>query len=809
MNLKVSSFAFISLLIAGCGGGGSSQNATSPQPPISQQGAPLYTGLQSKVDISAANAESIVELLIDDLLSAGLDTASSDGQSSVQGDQLVGGCGGSATFSDNRNSSTLVGTLALDFSSYDDCSGTLLDGKITFKVEQWDFFRDDLSRGSIEFINASLSDAEIDLRLQGELSYQYDEDVALEVFSTSSLEILDNQASKQYWFENYSQTTKYQDRRLLTNEIGLSLQGRLYVSDLGYVDIDSNTDLVCVSPNQNDCTTDVVGVGKITLSGNQDSSASFSFLKHDHDDYGSILYLKVDETGGDSIDSEALIHLGEPKADSAPFAFAGEDFAVLYSDTDQVKVSGLLSFDGDGDALSYQWRVENPFSISCQPALRFNGNDFDTQLIDAESATATMITNTYGGYCLQLRVTDEDGRHATDSVFVSFNELNAFDVERQELVADGRYVRLNSMIAFDANQDGQSELFLHHHTGEHGYVFNYAEQGQYDHAATNTFDFNLSRSRHTFADIDADGTTEWLFLEGRGLTSMLVSYSISATGELGEQVELTEVPRADLEWPRVADFNGDGLPDILFHADSGADKDVHIGLQTEQGEFEFVLFDINVAIEKPTTHAISGYTLGDIDGDSTAEFLTLARNGFSGDLFLQVYNLEGQNFVLFDEIQVDDDCNVTDTRRCDVHNFAVEDLDADGQGEIVFALGGWRHGHELFVYQQSDQGLNGTSSLMLDTLDRNSPFFNSEVQEDRPARFADFNSDGRKDMLINVNFDYSLLVFQEANGTFAASVRVPYVSQDALIEDINADGRPDVVMSNGRELLIQQNVLTD
>ncbi|WP_153811006.1 FG-GAP repeat domain-containing protein [Paraglaciecola arctica] len=696
--------------------------------------------------------------------------------------------------------------MLLEFSNYNDCSGTVLDGGVTFDIKDWDFYRDDLGSGSIEFSKVTLRDQEANLSLHGDLNYHLEPGTATESFNMHSLEINDNVNGKQYWFENYQQVTKYDDSRSLTNEIGLNIQGRLYLSDQGFIDVETNTDLVCVASDRSYCLADVIGTGKVIINGNQNSKAILSFVEHKYEDYGQILKILIDENGNGAAKPLELVHLGGTSSDTPPFAFAGDDIAVNFNGSNKVSLSGLLSFDADGDSFSYSWHVEPASSYLCQLSVNFSSHASNIQLINEETATPSVIVSEYGEYCIGLTVTDDTGNKSTDSIAVRFNKIELFDTYRQEMVVDGRFTRLNSMTTVDIDADGKHELFLHHNTGTRGYVFNRNEQGSYDHLVTNKLESSLSRGRHNFADITGDGNPEWLFIEGRGLTSALVYSPISPSGELGPQVELTEVPNVSLKWPQVVDLNGDEIPDIFMNLEH-VYKELHFGLQSEQGEFDFVVFDRDSSVDIPNTQSLTAFAVGDIDSDGQTELAVLIRRSF-GDLYLQIVSFDGKDFITTQEVQVDDDCNLSAERACFPYNFTIQDLNGDGVSEIVFALGQRYKGYELFVYSIDGDTLSGTSTF-LDTLPvevRHS--YNSVELEDRPARFADFNADGLLDILVNVNFDYSLLLFQQEGKTFGPSVRIPFISQDALIEDINEDGKPDVVMTTGRELLIHLNKFT-
>ncbi|WP_289031234.1 FG-GAP-like repeat-containing protein [uncultured Paraglaciecola sp.] len=787
MHTRVLSWLTICLLSA-CGGGSGNLSSTPPNSSAKN----LYQGLTSKADVNETSAGVFVDTLFQGFISTGLDATDSEGESSVVDDKLVGGCGGSATFEDNRTTNSYLGTLSLDFDNFDDCSGTILDGEMVLDILEWDYSRSDIKNGTIEFDNTHIIDPESDLTMTGTFSFEYDSEQIVEIYTTESFEITNNQNSTQYWYVDYVEKLKYDNAQTLDNVTAINFSGRLFISEYGYMDISSNVDFLCAefsAFNPSGCDINYENLGKITLTGNQ-GSIDFSFVAHSNSDYSKILKIEIDNNNDDTIDLELIENLSPNGTSLSPFAYAGSDQEKLIDETQEALLSATKSFDGDGDTLTYNWSINSNLSHQCNFLVGFKGDKSNVSIQETTSSETLITVSDYGDYCFEVEVFDQDGNSSEDTLLVRFNKLDLFSSSSQETIVDGNHVRLSSMSYVDLDNDGSEELFLHHHTGERAYFFKKNANNEYSHFQTVKLDFSLIIDRYTFADINSDGIKDWVVFEGQGTYTNINHYPILEDGTFGDPITIKQLEHSEgiysLSLPVVFDFNNDGLKDILFR-NKYLDNSLLISIQTENGFSDVIQYNNGNNIELST--------VADFDGDTIIDIAALFVDRAVNVINVEILAFEDGEFVNKEEFSSSIDCG---GYSCVFNNFSIKDIDGDGNGEVfIFTK------THLYIYKQSEQGFE-ESVLALSTIgQRTGSYYNYETLTNKPARFLDFNNDGRLDILGNTSFDYSLLLLQTEQGTFDESIRIPFVSQDALITDLNDDAIPDIVSATAQQLLIR------
>lgn len=225
----------------------------------------------------------------------------------------------------------------------------------------------------------------------------------------------------------------------------------------------------------------------------------------------------------------------------------------------------------------------------------------------------------------------------------------------------------------------------------------------------------------------------------------------------------------------VADFNGDGAPDILFVNNQHQNNELYIN--GGKGKFS----DLSNRI--PVTGAFTTVATADINGDGSVDIMI-------GGI--------GQNLVLINNGNVFFTNQTTDRlpgRLDRTQDIAFADITGDGRLDIVVAN------------EDNNRALiNAGSGFFTDQSSSRIPFI-SEVEETRDINIADLNFDGALDLYFgNSGFQagsnaQDRLLINNGSGIFSdqTSNRLPSFTTDtfdAAMADLDKDGDLDLIIGN-------------
>ena len=406
---------FLAATLTACGGGGGSSTPSSDNPPSGggttnppggTTATPLpaqltYSGAITQAKLDAQSSPVLARALISEIgfsyagrsipsvqvqksrIAAKLSSKavkSSDALGLTMPAATTESCagGGSLTTDDQLNASG-IGTIKLTFAACveDDVKS---DGVTVLTVAAIDATQDVPTDFTIAFYGYTRSSGDASIEIGGSVRT---------VITPQSLTLTFNTVTRsrpqniQYRLANMVVT----HTRPPMEQVTSSLQGRMYHSALGYVDVGTSTSISLDGGLTG-------STGTIRMQGAASSSADVSFLP------ASRMRLSLDEDG-DGVAERSLQAAGVEQftlANHRPDANAGPDLRIEQGQTAILSGSGA---DWEGDALTYEWAI-----ISGPVANRVIGN----------TAQVSFTPSVGGTYVLQLRVSDLPPFVSTDTM---------------------------------------------------------------------------------------------------------------------------------------------------------------------------------------------------------------------------------------------------------------------------------------------------------------------------------------------------------------------------------------------------------
>lgn len=209
----------------------------------------------------------------------------------------------------------------------------------------------------------------------------------------------------------------------------------------------------------------------------------------------------------------------------------------------------------------------------------------------------------------------------------------------------------------------------------------------------------------------------------------------------------------------IADFNGDGIPDLAVAENSAG---VVVLLGKGKGAFHA---PINTALDAGSLAA------ADFNGDGRIDLAFSTGNGAA----VALGNGDGTFGPPLTAINI---------LNSPPFGLVVGDFNNDGNQDIVVAANGFVQSQLMYIALGNGDG----------TFQPPKPFFNSTSYPTAVAA-ADFNHDGKLDLVVTLNPNGIAVMLGNGDGTFQSPVTYPTdeLPGGLTVADVNGDGIPDII----------------
>ena len=295
------------------------------------------------------------------------------------------------------------------------------------------------------------------------------------------------------------------------------------------------------------------------------------------------------------------------------------------------------------------------------------------------------------------------------------------------------------------------------------------------------------------ADLNNDSWLDIIFANGNGKNSFIYFGSNEGFSEK----DPVALPTNKAHAVKAGDINNDGLIDIVFANESG---EYSYGYVNENGRF-----DANKRIEFPT-HTAKDVIIQDFNNDGyTDVFFTNHQHSLTGNPLLA-------NRLIDSYLYFGSDSGFSEDNRQSIQTIGAwganaADLNSDGWTDLLVCNFQEHYSYEVpsFIYWNGPEGFS---------VSRRTPLYEHGAQGNA---IADFNGDGHLDIIITSmmgnsrgDYDDSYLYFGNEKGLYSVDARIDLPGREAYEQafaDLDDDGQVDILLLNRGEVTRQSNEL--
>jgi len=290
-----------------------------------------------------------------------------------------------------------------------------------------------------------------------------------------------------------------------------------------------------------------------------------------------------------------------------------------------------------------------------------------------------------------------------------------------------------------------------------------------------------------FIDVDHDGDLDVVLSVEYGVNRL---YLNDGAGRLSYRPDAFGTRMHDSEHVRAADFNGDGHMDVVFVAETDERHQLYLG----DGKGGFT----DASARLPAASQGNGLAIGDVDGDGLPDIVVGSTGEQGHGPSMKLY--PARNLLFINDPKRPGhfiDASATHLPATDDQTEGVVLADMDGDGDLDMVLASPSHPNRLLLNDGKGKFTDASDRLELRV-----------PMETREVQVADFNRDGRPDILFsnitsnNAGWDkdpQTRILINDGKGFFKdeTATRLPkhdFSSWSAKVVDFNGDGAPDLLI---------------